>query len=115
MCLAGSLWPGKVGAALGRVPPTACACGSLRPVLPFDRDEGWGGALAAPRGGQGKACDDRAGEAGLGAEMGDPVAVRGRRRALDREGRREEGCCKTQAFVFVQICIQTPSPTSSLP
>ena len=37
------------------------------------------------------------------------------RRALDREGRREEGCCKTQAFVFVQICIQMPSPTSSLP
>lgn len=35
MRLAGSLWPGKVGAALGRVPPTACASGLLRPVLPL--------------------------------------------------------------------------------
>lgn len=58
MCLAGNLWPGKVGAALGRVPPTACACSSLRPVLPFDNDRGWGGAPAALGGQQGKTCDD---------------------------------------------------------
>lgn len=35
--------------------------------------------------------------------MGDPVAVRDRRRALDREGRREEGCCRARAYLCADL------------